>query len=152
MNIVKEFAATRGAKKVYIVDTIEGLRVVVEIDQKTNTHDWPTLNADGSIVYEHPDKIPQYLESLTAEAFDELAVLLAEQVKIVSFSEWLTDQRGRQDYVGELARGASADRAWPKSGRTYERFFNYLGLGIQSEGMQEALDQAWEEYQLFIAD
>nr|MBN1229220.1 hypothetical protein [Anaerolineae bacterium] len=164
MNIIKEFSSSRGSKKSYIVDTVEGYRVMFDAGSDSEQTGWPTLLEDGTIDYGSVSRVPLYVEALVEEAFAEIAHMqhptlqttastpAAPQKKsVATFTEWLLAQHDRRDSVGELARGAAADRRWPRKDKTFDEYKRYLGWGIQSEGLIEAFEQAWEEYQTSLA-
>jgi hypothetical protein len=63
-----------------------------------------------------------------------------------SFEDWLAEQRGRQDAVGDLARDIAADNQWP-SGAHSEQRLNYLvGRNAPVERIA-ALEAANAEYE-----
>jgi len=52
-----------------------------------------------------------------------------------SFADWLLAQKGRDDAIGRLAKGAAQDRAWPRGGdlaAVWQRL-NQLGAGADAE-------------------
>jgi uncharacterized protein YozE (UPF0346 family) len=147
MKILKEFTSSRGPKKAYIVDTLPGLRVMVQSGPDGSLIESPTRDEDGTITYHSPDDVPQYARHLVEQAFRELDALLAGQITALTFTQWLLTQCHRRDVIGELARGAEADRRWPHRGESLEDFRRYLGVGTQTRGLLAALEAAWAEYE-----
>ena len=63
-----------------------------------------------------------------------------------SFAQWLAQQAGRDDPVGDLAGDAGRDSEWPTGGRGPGRFLVYLRNRGACPGALEALKQAWGEW------
>lgn len=63
----------------------------------------------------------------------------------ISFAEWLAEQVGRPDPVGDLAFDAGFDDTWPTDGdyRTYRGYLIELTAGAD---VFTALARAWAEY------
>lgn len=61
-----------------------------------------------------------------------------------TFTDWLLDQGGRDDPIGDLAKDAKADRTFPRGDPDEVR--GYL-LHRASAACLEALEEAIEEYQ-----
>ncbi len=60
----------------------------------------------------------------------------------MSFTDWLLDQRHRDDPVGDLARDVAMDDDWPESDEL-EECSDYL---MGKRAAQAALHRAWSEY------
>jgi hypothetical protein len=60
-----------------------------------------------------------------------------------TFREWLSQQTGREDRVGDLARDADRDPCFPPALSMVKR---YLMQGNACPGALKALEQAREEY------
>jgi uncharacterized protein YozE (UPF0346 family) len=66
---------------------------------------------------------------------------------ILPFTDWLADQAGRNDRVGELARDVRVDPRWPSTGKiSRRRLREYLESHDAVPGALEALDEAWDEW------
>ncbi len=147
MEIVKEFPTSRGPKKVAIVQTGYGLKIMVDVSGDGQVVDWPTLNEDGSIIYQDPNNIPKYVDKLVEKAQQELQIMNETKKDTLTFTSWLIIQNDRSDPVGELARGAERDRMWPRKGNTHRVFEEYLEVDDVSRGLLDALALAWAEYE-----
>ena len=66
--------------------------------------------------------------------------------RAAGFSEWLLDQRHRNDPVGDLARDAALDPAWPAEAATKSAYREHLRTQGAFPGALAALDAAWAEY------
>ena len=64
-----------------------------------------------------------------------------------SFTQWLAQQAGRDDPVGDLASDVGRDPDWPASGRGLSRFLVYLRNHGACDGAIAALRAAWREWQ-----
>lgn len=66
----------------------------------------------------------------------------------MTFSEWLTKQKRRNDLVGDIARDAAADPTFPRSGSkaVHERYFDPL-----PDPVRFAFGHAWSEYEQEVA-
>lgn len=62
------------------------------------------------------------------------------------FYDWLMRQRARGDRVGELARWAIADPAFPRETSAHDDLVEYMrGRGAREDAV-EAAREAWEEF------
>lgn len=68
-------------------------------------------------------------------------------MKTPTFRKWLSDQRKRQDPVGDLARDVAADAEFPGSRATYDLIRAHLEDVGASPNALAALDRAIAEYQ-----
>jgi uncharacterized protein YozE (UPF0346 family) len=71
---------------------------------------------------------------------------------VLSFYRWLQRQGARADPVGDLARDARRDAAWPKRTNALPRLDRYLrdrGAGVLA---RRALRRAYGEWVLATAD
>lgn len=59
-----------------------------------------------------------------------------------AFNEWLAQQRGREDLVGEIARFAEGDSKWPESMLLHSYVAHLYSHGASKEWI-EALRSAW---------
>ncbi|MBN1122754.1 MAG: hypothetical protein JXJ17_16880 [Anaerolineae bacterium] len=152
MEIVKEFDTSRGSKKVAIVQTGYGLKIMVDVSGDGEVVDWPILNEDGSITYQDPNNIPKYVDKLVEKAQQELQIMKETNKDTFTFTSWLFSQNDRSDPVGELARGAERDRTWPRKGNTYHVFEEYLAVDDASRGLLDALALAWAEFEQHVQE
>jgi hypothetical protein len=65
-----------------------------------------------------------------------------------SFTDWLTNQEGRDDPVGDLARDKAQDRYWPTTG-SVQVYRSHLDSMNAVPNALDALDRAWTEYQAY---
>ncbi|MGF7150081.1 hypothetical protein FHS96_003739 [Sphingomonas zeicaulis] len=64
------------------------------------------------------------------------------------FGNWLLGQHGRSDWIGDLARAAKADRAFPKAGDADAARHRLSAMGAEAD-MFEALEAAEIEWLCF---
>ena len=64
----------------------------------------------------------------------------------MSFTKWLSKQRDRNDWVGDLAIDAHYDKKWPKRGKSFDIFERHLEEMGARDNAIEALKTAWKEY------
>jgi hypothetical protein len=62
-----------------------------------------------------------------------------------TFGEWLLDQKKRDDWIGELARGAAQDQLFPKLGMPWEVMERVRQMTGEGD-MQQAVDAAADEW------
>jgi hypothetical protein len=68
-------------------------------------------------------------------------------VAVLTFIQWLKQQRDRDDPVGDLARDAASDRRFPRS-NSLVRLQAYLAFDTYAIDLaQIALVRAWAEWQ-----
>lgn len=72
-------------------------------------------------------------------------------VEIESFQQWLHGHFERDDAVGDLARFSLADPSWPKTNHRAE-ITEHLYRQQVLFGIEEAMSNAWNEYQRDIFD
>ena len=64
----------------------------------------------------------------------------------MTFYEWLTEQVGRPDWIGDLASDAVGKRDVPRGDADYDTWLDHLQTNNASDGAIEAFNEAWEEY------
>jgi len=65
-----------------------------------------------------------------------------------SFTQWLLQQAGRDDIVGDLSRDVDRDWEWPEySDKSLRKLLAYLVGRGACDGAIAALRAAWEEWQ-----
>jgi hypothetical protein len=61
------------------------------------------------------------------------------------FTDWLAQQHGRDDPVGDLARDATRDALWPARG-SFSDLYDHLGELGASDAAFATLARAWTEF------
>lgn len=64
----------------------------------------------------------------------------------MTFTEWLSEQLGRDDPIAELAEDAAQDLRWPAEGSlpVYRRYLHEKGV---PDYVLETFQSAWDEYE-----
>jgi len=57
--------------KAYTVPTMKGERTVM-VMCASGWVDWPVMHADGTIVYDFPERVPQFIRPTIAQLFREI--------------------------------------------------------------------------------
>ena len=63
-----------------------------------------------------------------------------------AFNEWLSQQSRRGDRVGDLSRDMRIDLTWPTAKVSRRRLHAYLESQGAIQGVFDALDEAWDEW------
>jgi len=69
---------------------------------------------------------------------------------IPTFNEWLSEQRERDDPVGDLAGDAARDRKFPEIDSRV-KLMNYLFSRMACDDALRAAKRAWKEYERVTA-
>ena len=64
----------------------------------------------------------------------------------MTFTNWLKQQKHRQDIVGDLARDAVEDETGPKGNAGYHVWERHLESKGAVQGALDALAEAWREF------
>ena len=62
------------------------------------------------------------------------------------FTDWLSEQRDRDDPIGDLARDMLDDSYWPSTCESLSGLLTYLAHRGACEGAIRALTQAWGRF------
>jgi hypothetical protein len=69
----------------------------------------------------------------------------------LKFEDWLVEQKGRQDYIGDFARGVNTQNIGQKlGGRKPDEHKNWADIvvGMPQSVHIAAFNKAWEEFQV----
>lgn len=76
-------------------------------------------------------------------------VTVTTKAGAIPFTQWLARHRKRNSPLGDLAKDAATDNAWPDASDV-ETYRNHLWNFNASDGAVAALNRAWNSYQSFL--